>query len=164
MTRTMQWARRCGVALVMALLLAGLAAPADAQVVKISNAAASAAANAVVDLVDSGPGAGKFVLYTACPTNVDDAPSGTVLAELTFASTAFGAASNGVATAASITADSSANASGTAACFRWLDGSNVAYVQGDVGTSGAALNLVTTTIVAGQPVQVTSTTFTIPKS
>ena len=80
---------------------------------------------------------------------------------LTFGSTAFGAAVNGVATANSITNDSSADNSGTATFFRALesDGSTVVF-QGTVGTSGAELNLNTTSIVQQGTVSVTSLTYT----
>lgn len=145
------------------LTLVALSAPAYAQT-KLTNAAASAAANAVVDLVDVG-GTGTLVIFgAACPTNADDADSGTVLATLTFSATAFGNASNGVATANTITQDSSADATGTAACFRVKSGAGTVIFQGAVGTSGAQLNLVTTSIVATQPVQVTSFSYTQPKT
>jgi hypothetical protein len=145
-------------------LVFGLAGNASAQL-KLTNAAASAAADAVVDLVDGGSGAGTLTIYgSACPTNADDADSGTVLAVLTFSDPAFGAASNGVATASAITQDSSADATGTAACFRVKSSSGTVIFQGAVGTSGSQLNLVTTSIVATQPVQITSFTYTAPKS
>jgi hypothetical protein len=158
-TRRAPWLR---IMLVALLLLASTAAHAQ---LKLSNASVSAAADAVVDLVDAGAGPGTLVIFgSACPTNVDDADSGTVLAVLTFSDPAFGAASNGVATASAITQDSSADATGTAACFRVKDSNGVARFQGAVGTAGAQLNLVTTSIVATQPVQVTSFTYTQPKS
>lgn len=93
------------------------------------------------------------------PTDADTAVGAQVLlAELTTASPMFPAASTeGVATASAITQDSSANATGTAAWFRLVksDGTTV-VCDGTVGTSGCDLNLVTTSIVATQPVQVTS--------
>jgi hypothetical protein len=88
----------------------------------------------------------------------------TLLAELRWNATAFGAASNGVATANAITADSSANATGTASWFRALgsDGTTV-YFDGDVGTSGADLNLNSTSIVSGVNVAISSFTYTQSK-
>lgn len=145
------------------LLVLGLAGSASAQL-KITNAAASAAADAVTSRINTG-GAGTLTIYgAACPTNADDADSGTVLAVLTFSATAFGSATNGVATANAITQDSSADATGTAACFRVKSGAGTVIFQGAVGTSGSQLNLVTTSITAGQPVQITSFTYTQPKS
>lgn len=136
-----------------------------ANELKITNAAASASADAVVDLIDAGAGAGKLRIYDGSkPATADTAISSQVLlAELTFSDPAFGAASNGVATASSITADSSANASGTATWFRIVDSNNVAIMDGTVGTSGADLNLDSVSITIGQSVSVTSFTYTQSK-
>jgi len=81
----------------------------------------------------------------------------TLLAELTCGSPFAGAAVNGVLTANAITQDSSANATGTASWFRIVQSDGSTFVMdGDVGTSGSDLNLTTTSIVATQPVSVTS--------
>lgn len=84
-----------------------------------------------------------------------------LLAELRFSATAFAGAVNGVATANAITADASANATGTATWFRVLksDGSTVVW-DGSVGTSSADLVLNTTAIVTGASVSVTALTLT----
>lgn len=131
---------------------------------ELSNAARSAAADAVVDLIDAGAGAGKLRIYDGTqPAGPDTAVSSQVLlAELTFGDPAFGAASNGVATANAITADASANATGTATWFRVLDSNNVAICDGSVGTSSADLVLNTASIVSGAQVSVTSLTYTQP--
>lgn len=86
----------------------------------------------------------------------------TLLAELTGNASAFAAAaSGGVLTLNAITADSSANATGTASWFRILDSAGTTVVcDGTVGTSGADLNLTTVSIVAGAAVSVTSFTIT----
>lgn len=107
---------------------------------------------------------GVLRIYSGTPpANADTALSGnTQLAELACSSTFAAAASGaGVLTANAITQDSSADATGTATCFRLFasDGTTVA-MQGSVGTSGADLNLVSTSIVSGQPVQVTSFVWT----
>jgi hypothetical protein len=62
-----------------------------------------------------------------------------------------------VLTLNAITADSSADASGTASWFRLLksDGTTI-VMDGDVGTSGSDLNLNSTAITAGGTVSVTS--------
>jgi len=138
--------------------------------VSISNDAAKAACDAIVDLIDGGSGAGTLAIYGGTPpADADTAISDqTKLAELTFSATAFGAAADdtpgAIATAASITQDSSADATGTATFFRALDSDGNVIFQGSVGTSGEDLNLVTTSIVATQPVQVSSLTFSIPES
>lgn len=136
----------------------------------LSNAAAIAACDAIVDLIDGGSGAGKLRIYDGTkPANPDVAISTqTLLAELTLSDPAFGAAADanpgGRATASSITQDSSANNSGTASWFRVVDSNNVAILDGTVGTSDADLILVTVTIVATQPVQVSSWTVTVPET
>lgn len=139
--------------------------------IKISNAAALAACDAIVDLVDGGAGAGKVRIYSGSqPTDPDTAATGTLLAELTMSDPAFGAAADdtpgGIATAASITDDSSANATGTAGYFRIVDSDDNAIVDGSVtGTGGGGdMELSTTSITSGDTVSVTSLTLTMPES
>lgn len=115
--------------------------------------------NARADAITSAVGAsGSLRIYSGtAPATVDTALSGnTLLAQLALSATFAPAASGGVLTANSITQDSSADASGTASFFRLHTSGGTAVLQGTCGTSGADLNLVTTAIVAGQPVQVTS--------
>lgn len=132
--------------------------------VRLTNAAQDAANNAVVDLLDAG-GAGTLEIRSGTqPADADDADSGTLLAELTFSATAFGNSSAGTATAATITGDASANATGTASWFRAKSGAGTTIFDGSVGTSGADLNLNTVSIVAGGPVEVSSMTFSFPAS
>ena len=90
---------------------------------RLTALAASAAADAVVDRLDTG-GAGTIKLYTATiPTNADTALGAqTLLATLTFNATAFGAASSGVATANAIVSDTSADATGTVTWARIANG------------------------------------------
>ncbi len=84
----------------------------------------------------------------------------TLLAELALSATAAAAASGGVLTLNSITADSSANATGTATWHRITTSGGTTVIDGSVGTSGADLNLNTTSIVAGANVAVSSYTIT----
>lgn len=101
-------------------------------------------------------------IYTGTqPTDADTAVGAqTLLATLTCNATFAPAASGGVLTLNSIAA-ANAVAGGTAAWFRLTNSAGTTTVcDGSVGTSGADLNLVTTTIVSGQPVQVTSFTVT----
>lgn len=84
----------------------------------------------------------------------------TLLAELTCNATFAPAASGGVLTLNAITQDSSADSTGTATWFRLLTSGASAQIDGNVGTSGSDLNLTTTSIVATQPVSVTSFTIT----
>jgi hypothetical protein len=128
----------------------------------ITTAARNAAADAVVDLVDVG-GAGSLRIYSGtAPADANAALSGnTLLANLPMSATAFGSASSGVATAAAITSDSSADATGTATFFRVLAGNGTTVImQGEVGTSGADLNLNSVAISSGAAVSVSSFTYT----
>lgn len=127
-----------------------------------SNAAVNGKADYISDQLDNG----YLRIYDGTrPTNADTAVGAQVLlAELRFNATAAPAASAGVLTFNAITADASANGTGTASWFRALksDGSTVVF-DGEVGTSGADLNLNTTSIVTGAEVSVSSFTYTEPK-
>ena len=86
-----------------------------------------------------------------------------LLAELRFNATAFGAAASGVITANALTADSSANATGTATWFRALQSNGTtAEVDGSVGTATANLILNSVAISSGAQVSVSSLTITLP--
>lgn len=136
---------------------------------KISNAAAIAMCNAIVDLVDAGSGAGYVEIRTGTqPTNVDDAAVGTLLATLTLNDPAFGnaadAAPGGQATANAITGDASADASGVATWFRVYDSDDTAIWDGSVGTSNADMILSDVSINIGEAVDITSWVVTMPES
>ena len=130
---------------------------------QMSYAAVNVEADALSNELDSG----YLRIYDGTqPANADTAVSiQTLLAELRFNVTAAPAASNGVLTFNAITADSSANATGTATWFRALksDGTTV-IMDGTVGTSGANLNLTSVSITTGTQVSVTSFTHTIPRA
>lgn len=132
---------------------------------RISTAARNAACDAIVDLIDAGTPPGLLRIRTgAQPTNVGDSEAGTLLGTLTFSTTAFGAASSGVATASSITSDTSADASGTAGHFRVLNAAATAIADGTCGTSGTDMVFDNATIVAGGTIACTSFTVTVPIS
>ena len=84
----------------------------------------------------------------------------TLLAELTCNATFAPAASGGVLTLNAITADSSANATGTATWFRIVTSGATFCIDGNVGTSGSDLNFNTTSFVSGGNVSVSSFTIT----
>lgn len=130
---------------------------------RISNLGVNTEADALCALLDNG----YLRIYSGTqPADADTALSGnTLLAELRFGTPAFAAAVLGVATANAITSDASANASGTATFFRCLkaDGSTVIW-DGSVGTSDANLIVVTTTLTAGNVVDVTSLLYTAQKN
>jgi len=132
---------------------------------RLTNAAASAAADAVVDRIDVG-GAGTIKIYDGTiPTDADTALGAQVLlATLTFSATAFGAAANGVATANAITSDASADATSTATWARVASGGGVNQMDLTVGTATSDLIFNTVSFVTGATVSITSLTYTQPKT
>ena len=105
-------------------------------------------------------GSGSIIrLYDGTqPANANTAISTqTLLVELTIAG-GFGTDSNGTITLGSVTSGT-AVASGTAGFFRIVksDGTTV-VMDGSVGTSGADMNLNTTTVASGQTVSITAGT------
>lgn len=136
---------------------------------KITQAAAKAAADAVVDLLDVG-GAGYIEIRSGSqPATANTAASGTLLATLPLSATAFGAAttaSPSVATAAAITSDTNADATGTAGWFRAYSGGGTAVIDGSVTATGGGgdMTLDSVSIVAGGTVAVTSWTVSHPTS
>jgi len=127
-----------------------------------TNLAANTEADAVCALLNNG----YIRIYDGTqPATGDTAiTSQVLLAELTFASTAFGTASGGIAVANSIGPDVSANASGTATWARLFKSDGTTSVMDcSVGTSGADINLTTVTIVLGAAVSITAMTYTARK-
>jgi len=98
------------------------------------------------------------------------ADSGTLLASITLPADAFGAVSTGVLSLAGTWEDASADGTGTAAHFRMKQsgdtggatGSTDQRIEGTVGTSGADLNLDSTSITTGQAVGIDTFTITMP--
>lgn len=131
---------------------------------RLPNASASAAADAVVDRLDAGSGAGTIdVRVGAQPASANDAPTGTVLATFTLADPAFGAAANGVATLdADPDLETTGLADGTAGWFRAKDSDGNTVFDGACGTSGAQLNLSSLAITTGVAVRILSGTYTQP--
>ncbi len=97
----------------------------------------------------------------AQPANCAASDTGTVLATMTLPSDWLAAASSGSKALSGTWQDTSADATGTAAHFRIYDsGGSTCHIQGSVGTSGADLNLDSTSITSGQSVTITSFTLT----
>lgn len=124
-----------------------------ATTITMVDAAKNAACNAIVDLLDAGSGDGYVEIRTT--------GWATLLATLTFADPAFGAASSGVATAGTIDPDTSADDTGTAAEFRAYDSDATEVWRGSVGTSGEGINFNTVSFVAGANVSISSWTVTV---
>ena len=137
--------------------------------IHLATAVQNAAANAIVDLIDVGStnSAGEIWIYDGTiPANANTAISTQQkVCTLTFSSTAFGAASSGVVTAAAIT-DGTASVSGggsaTATWARIVDKDEATIMDVDVGETAATLILNTTTIVDGATITVSAGTFTMP--
>ena len=127
--------------------------------VTLTTAARNAMCDALVDLIDVGAGTnGTCEIATGADVEV---------ATVTFATTAFGAASTGVATAASITDDTSATGNASAVDkFIVKDQDGTEVFRGSVGatSSGEDMELTSTTIGAGDTVSITSFTVTVPAS
>lgn len=130
---------------------------------RIAVAARNDAADAITALLDAGAGPGYIEIRDGTqPADPDTAASGVLLATLTLSDPAFGAAASGTATANAIASETNAPNSGTATWFRAYDSTAVAVIDGDVGTSGTDMVLNTTTITAGDTVEVTEWTVTMP--
>ena len=113
--------------------------------------------NAMLDAITTSAGASALLRIYNGTRPATGGTATTLLAQLTCNATFAPAASAGVLTLNSITQDSSADATGTATWFRIVKSDGTTHVlDGDVGTSGSDLNLVTTSIVATQPVSITS--------
>ena len=134
---------------------------------RLSNPAAIDALDAITANLNSGS---IKIFDGAIPADCEAADAGTVLAELSLSATAFAAAADNLAggaeaSANTITGDASANATGTAQYFRAYDSvGTTCIIQGDVNTAGGDLNLDTTSINAGDTVDISSWTLTLPEA
>lgn len=128
--------------------------------VRIADSVRNSRIDAIRAAIDAGAGAGLLRIYAgAKPGTKGGAPAGLLLAELTCADPC-GSSSSGVLTFTTPFSDTSANNTGTAAFFYLTDSTGAYVCEGDCGTAGSDLNLTTLSIVATQPVQVTSLTIT----
>lgn len=123
----------------------------------------TAVRNARADVTETTIGASPILRIRsgAAPANPAAARTGTVLATLPLPADWLSNASNGVKTLLGTWQDTAADASGTAGHWEIMDNAGTTcHVQGSVGTSGAELNLLSLSLVAGQPVNITSWTLT----
>ena len=136
-------------------------------VISVATAARNAMVDSVVALIDADAGAGTVKIYDGTrPTNANTAVGAQVLlATVALATTSFGAASSGTATATD-PASVNAVASGTASWFRVADNSGDTVFDGDVTATGGGgtMTLSTTAVTSGSPVDITSFTITAPAS
>jgi hypothetical protein len=128
--------------------------------INIGDVAREAQTNSATALLNNG----YIRIYTgSIPATPQTTASGTLLAELRCASTAFPASSStGLATANSIASVTASN-SGTAAWARVLksDGTTAVF-DCDVNTAGAIMNINSTSIASGAAVSITSFTIQSP--
>jgi hypothetical protein len=124
--------------------------------------------NAILDAITTFAGGSALIkIYSGSqPTDGDTAIGAQVLlATLTCNATFAPGASSGTLTLNSISSDTSADATNTAAWFRMLKSDATTKVMdGTVGTSGCDINLNTTSIVSGATVALTSAVFTGPNA
>lgn len=138
---------------------------------RINNAVAIVMLNALVDEIDTG-GTGSIEIRTGtAPADCETADSGTLLAELDFGATAFGAASDGTdkatVTANAITDEASAPNAGVAEHFRVKNGSGTVVIQGTVtGVAGGGdMEMSNTTVAVSDTVSIgTSYTIDLPET
>lgn len=115
----------------------------------------NARADSITTQLDAGPGASLFRIYDGTRPATGGTAT-TLLAELVTTDPFAAAAAAGVLTASAINDDASANATGTGTWFRQVDSTGGFVLDGDVGTSGADLNLNSVAISTGITVSVTS--------
>lgn len=127
--------------------------------------AAKLSRNTELDAMTALLNGGFIKLYTGSqPASPESAATGTLLSTLEFSNPAFSSAANGTATANAITEDMSAAATGNAGWFRCFKSDGVtAVLDGSVGTSGADINLNSTSIQIHAQVSLSSFSITLPQ-
>lgn len=137
---------------------------------QISNEAALAACNAIVDLLDEGSTAAEIRGRTGTkPAGVDATETGTLLFTLPMSDPAFGNAADiapgARATANSITDDSSADDTGTLTyCRAAATGTGADdHIDGEGGTAASDFIFNTQAVVAGALISMSAFTFTMPE-
>ena len=128
-------------------------------VFSLTTAVANTALNTITTAAST---TGTIVIYSGvAPANADASLSGnTVLVTLPCSATLAPGASAHVLTLNAITQTNAAS-TGTATFYRFLTGGSTVLCQGDVGTSGNAMVLNSTSITSGGPVNISSLTITI---
>lgn len=122
-------------------------------------AAASAQAMGSALATNIGAGATIEIRSGSKPATPETAATGTLLATVTISGSF--TSSGGVLTSAD-PASVSVAASGTAGYFRLKTSGGTAVLDGTVGTSGADMNLSSTSLVAGGTVDLGVVTLTVP--
>lgn len=110
----------------------------------------------ISNAIDAGTGGGLLRIYDGSRPATGGTAT-TLLAELTFSTTCASSITGTTLTFAAITADSSANATGTASWFRIVDDTATFVMDGNCGTSGSDMNLNSLSISSGVSVSATGT-------
>lgn len=126
---------------------------------RLSAASRNLALNAALDVLNGGH---VLILDGTQATDADTAIGAQVtLANVGMNATAYAAASAGSKAANAFTADTSADATGTASWYRKRTSGNTAVWDGSIGTSGANINFNSVAISAGANVNITGFTATM---
>jgi hypothetical protein len=114
---------------------------------------------AVRDAIDAGAGAGKCKFYTGSSPGVNNAVGAQVLLGTLTCSDPCGTVTSGVLNFSAFTADSSADADGTAAWARFTTSADATVADVTVGLTGSGADIIlnTVNIVAGGSISVTGT-------
>lgn len=127
---------------------------------QLANGVRATRATSILTAFDNGAGPAVLQIWSGtAPATKGAAPAGTLLAEIALAEPA-GVSTSGVLTLTVPRSDTSANAGGTAGFWRVVDGVGAYVCNGTVGVATGELQLVSLTIVAAAPVEVTAFTFT----
>lgn len=132
---------------------------------RINAAARTAAADGVVDQMETGAGTAVLQLRTgAAPTNITDAAAGTLLASFNLPNPAFGGASSGVATLLGVPIAATGAAAGNVGHARFVNRNGDAVMDtNNVGVAGTEeVVLDTLTVSIGLPLSLTAATITMP--
>jgi hypothetical protein len=107
--------------------------------------------------------AGTITIRTGTAPGAGNAATGTVLATFTVGAAQWNAASSGSRTITATLTDASADNNGVAGHFRLASSTGTYVLEGDATAigGGGAMELITTTIIAGQPIDLTAFTFTL---
>lgn len=134
---------------------------------RLSTAARHAACDAIVDLVDGGASAGSVKVYDGAQPGSVGGAYGNLLATCPCSDPAFGNAGatvTGRADSNTITSDTLADASGTAASFVLMDSNSAVIADGSCGQGSGDLSFDNSVIVANGTVAIQYIRITVPIS
>lgn len=134
-------------------------------IIRIATTVKNSMLTPIRDAIDAGSGAGTIKIYTApMATLPSDAIGAQVLlGTLTCTDPSGATPTGGVFTFDTITQDTSADATGTAAWARIADSAGVTVMDVDItGTGGGgSMQMNTTSVVIGGPLQISAGTITL---